>query len=124
MIDAKIAERDIATGLSAICAYCENWHDAKERGDKVKCHEDCGGPATGRGFPKYKGPLEGHLAKVCFICGCSATAGVEIGGRMIGVCDRMGPHKETCMDKLKRILTRAGVVAVKETVVPVIGGGE
>jgi hypothetical protein len=69
----------------------------------------------------YKGPLEGNLHTICFICGKKATAGVEIGGRMIGVCSRMGPGNETCLDKMKRILARAGTVVSKEILVPVVG---
>jgi hypothetical protein len=74
------------------------------------------------GFPMYKGIMEGKLHTFCFICGRDADAAVEIGGRLLGVCNRQGPNGETCVDKLKLILMRQGVVA-KERVVPVVNGG-
>jgi hypothetical protein len=83
----------------------------------------CGGPASGRGFPAYKGPMQDHLNTFCFICGKDASAGVEIGGRVLGACHNMGPNGQTCVDKLKLILERQRVI-VKEFVVPVVGGAK
>lgn len=124
MIKADMAAKEMETGLNAICSWCEHWHEANNRrteGEEVDCGKSCGGPAMGRGFPMYKGPLHGYLDRLCFICGKGATSGVQIGGRLIGVCNRMGPKKETCLDKLRNILARTGQVVAKEIVVPVVG---
>jgi len=42
-------------------------------------------------FPHYRGPLEGRLDAVCFVCGERPDAAVMLPGsqvRLIGVCDR------------------------------------
>jgi hypothetical protein len=122
MITAEMANVEIEIGLSAVCAWCEHWHNAKERGDIASCGMRCGGPVSGMGFPRYKGPVEMVLASFCFICGKSASAAVEIFGNTIGVCDRMGPGNETCKDKMIAMLNRRGNISVKEHLVPIIGG--
>jgi len=122
MITAQKVMAELATGLSAVCAWCEHWHNAKDRGVEAMCGQlQCGGPSVGKGFPSYKGIMENRLNSFCFICNNDAEAGVEIDGRMIGVCNTMGPNGETCMDKLKKILARQKIIA-RENVVPVIGG--
>lgn len=124
MITRKKVMEELSTGLSAVCAWCEHWHNAKDRGEEVACGRlNCGGPSVGKGFPAYKGIMEHGLHKFCFICNKEADAAIEIGGRMIGVCGNMGPSGETCMDKFKKIMERQSVV-VKENVVPVIDGGK
>lgn len=127
MITAQKVMRELSTGISAVCAWCDHYHNAVDRaearGIEVVCGMDCGGPSVSRGFPAYKGIMEGQLATFCFICGRDADAGVEIGGRMLGVCNNMGPGNETCMDKLRRLLARQRVIA-KENVVVVVNGGK
>lgn len=121
MIKADIAAREMETGLIFICAWCEHWHYAMDRGSTIGCGKDCGGPASGKGFPLYEGPFKSRLNNYCFICGREATSGVDIGGKAIGVCNRVGPSNDTCLDKLRRILARQNGVVVRERVVPVIG---
>ena len=124
MITAEMAKREIAMGLSAICAWCEHFHDAKLRGEMISCGKrDCGGPSKNRAFPQYKGPISGKLASICFICGEEADAGIGIGGGVIGVCNRKGPGGETHLEKFKGMITEPGKrLVVNEVVVPVVGG--
>ena len=124
MITAEKVTQEMKTGLAAVCAWCEHYHNNKERGPTVSCGQtDCGGPAAGKGFPKYKGFMERKLHSFCFICGKEPEAGFDIGGKMLGVCNKKHPDGETCMGKLKDILARQSVV-VHEQVVPVIGDKE
>lgn len=116
MIDNEMAAIEIGTGLSAVCAWCEHWYKSKDRGKTTMCGKGCGGPLSGKGFPLYKGPMNGMLHTFCFICGKEAQAAVEISGRMIGVCKRVGPGDEKCIDKMRSILSGRAVV-VNEMVV-------
>jgi hypothetical protein len=121
MITIDMAEKEIAFGLSAVCAWCEHWHDAKMRGENVKCGLLCGGPSSGMAFPLYKGPMAGRLGSICFICGKEADAGLSFGGGFIGVCERIGPNRETHLDKFKVMISGPGKrVVANEIVVPVV----
>lgn len=122
MIDGKLAKREMSTGLTAICAWCEHYHNSKRDGT-VGCEQDCGGPMAGRAFPQYKGPMETMLQSFCYICGKEPSGGIMIGGRMLGICETLGPNGQTCLDKFKLILDRRDNVVVKEHVVPVIDKG-
>lgn len=100
MIDAVKVDRMIENGLSAVCAWCENFWRVfdQHRGEEAHCGMDCGGPASHMAFPKYRGPMEGRMLSFCFICGKDADAGVDIKGRgAIGVCEKHVPQ-------LKRML--------------------
>ena len=117
MINEKLAKIEIKTGLSAVCAWCEHYHNGKKEG-KVCCgKKECG---LLYGFIKYKGPMESRLASFCFICGKNSESVIEIKGRMVGICHGMGPNKETCFDKFRSILhgNQKGVI-VNEIVVPI-----
>ncbi len=123
MITSEMAMLEMSTGLSSVCAWCEHWHEAKDRNVEVDCGRlKCGGPSVGRGFPAYKGPMAGHLSEICFICGKNPDAAVDIGQKMIGVCNRMGPER-TCMETLRLVLSRAQGLVVREEVVPLVNGG-
>ena len=121
MITYENARAEIEAGLSAVCAWCEHWHNQRVTNGEMACGMACGGPSVGKGFPLYKGPMIGNLNRICFICGESPDASVEIDGRHIGVCNRMGPHKEACVDKLRTILSGLKNVVVRERVVPIVG---
>lgn len=87
MVTKEMAEREMSTGLSAVCAWCEHWHNNKDRNHEVVCGQSCGGPKRGMAFPKYKGPWEGSLVRLCFVCGDEPDAMAEIKGQgMVGVC--------------------------------------
>jgi hypothetical protein len=117
MITKDMIDLEISTGLNFVCSSCEHWHNAKGKGIIVQCGQQCGGPSVGLGFPKYKGPFENVLSEYCFICGRNADGSVKIGDRLLGFCKNVGPNKETCLDKIKRIVLGSNNVIVKEIVV-------
>lgn len=124
MIDGKLAQKEISTGLAAVCAWCEHYHNGKRNG-MVGCgkEDECGGPLARRMFPLYKGPMENMLSSFCYICGGEPSGGIMIGSKVLGICDKMGPNGQTCMDKFKLILDGQRNVVVKEHVVPMVGQG-
>lgn len=115
MIDADSANKAVKNGLVAMCAWCERLWESYDRTGVLSCREDCGGPASSRGFPRYKGPWRQGRARFCFRCGAEATAMVEFRERdgernMIGICDG---H----IGELKNIIEgRQGVVLKEEKV--------
>ncbi len=123
MIDDALAKAEIEQGLAAVCAYCERYHNS-QRGDEVMCGQLCGGPEKRKAFPQYKGPLEGNISVICYLCGNEADTMVNIGGKMLGVCRRMGPNNQTCLDKFKLSLQGVKNIVVKEHIVPVVGAKE
>ena len=75
-----------------------------------------------RAFPEYKGPMKNRLAAICYICGNEADAGIQIGGGMIGVCNRPGPMGRTHIDVFKKMITKPGKkLVVNEVVIPAVG---
>jgi len=123
-----MAKREIEAGLSAVCAWCEHWHNGKDQWTVTKCGQmECGGPGANpaMAFPKYKGPWQNNLIKLCFICGEEPDAAVEIHGKgFLGVCKK---H----IVPLKRMLDRPGgkprtgpLPVVKEKFVPVPKEGD
>jgi hypothetical protein len=83
----------MANGVSFVCANCDNfWWSAERKLDGCKAHHErksCSGPVGGFGFPLYEGPLQGHLARFCFLTGEPATAVIRTkDGREIGATKR------------------------------------
>jgi hypothetical protein len=115
MLSEKLIQREIDSGLSAVCAWCEHHWATLRDGTTPGCQQtDCGGPLKGRAFPRYKGP-RADLASYCFICGKDADMAVQIDGKgFIGCCDS---HKTLMMETFKR---KGGAVVVKERVVPLV----
>ena len=100
MVTKEMADREISTGLSAVCSWCEHWHNNKERNGEAACGQDCGGPQKGIVFPEYKGPWKGNLARICFICGEEPGAMAEINGRgMLGVCSKHIGHMKKILER-------------------------
>jgi len=100
------------TGLCAVCAWCEHWHEAKEKrnlGQQMTCDKDCGGPSSLRAFPSYKGPYSGNLASICFVCGKDATAAVQIGDGFLGVCEKHVQQVRDIMEQRKVIVAERTV---------------
>lgn len=108
MVTEEVAAKLMKDGMVAVCAWCEHLHEAKDKGTDNCEMVGCGGPAALKGFPKYKGPMEGSLAKICYLCGQEADFGAKIDDRMIGVCNRVivGNEKTglTCAVLFKKIL--------------------
>jgi hypothetical protein len=85
--DAKAA---VAGGLSIVCATCENYWGARERGvpdGKCLATDGCGSPIAGDVFHEYLGPMT-QFDQFCFRCGDKATHALRVDKyvRVIGVC--------------------------------------
>lgn len=84
----------VASGVSFVCAHCFNFWEAHQRGlDQCLASAQgntCTGPIGGGTFPFYRGPMESHLANLCFVCGARADAACQVDGqtRLIGVCSK------------------------------------
>lgn len=76
----------VNSGLSVVCATCEHFWAAQDRGSE-SCGQRCGGPMSGGAFDKYKGPIT-DFSKMCFRCGAPATHAVRAVGnvRVLGCC--------------------------------------
>lgn len=78
----------VSEGYSPICATCEHFWNARDRGLSI-CGMRCGGPLGGLDFPEYKGPMTAErMAQWCFMCAREASYGVRVlgTGRVFGVC--------------------------------------
>ncbi len=121
MLTEPQVRREIETGLSAVCAWCLRYWEAKDRarGTPFSCGVGgCGGPSQGRAFPKYAGP-RANKAAYCMFCGRTADMAVEFhqegAGGMVGCC---ADHERL----LKMVLAnRKAQLVVRERLVPVIG---
>ena len=77
-------------GLSVVCATCENFWNARDRGvpdGKCLSKNGCGSPIAGDVFHEYKGPMT-QFDQFCFRCGNQATHALRVDNyvRVIGVC--------------------------------------
>ena len=82
----------VSRGLSIVCATCEKYWDARDKGiedDKCLAVDGCGGPMAGDVFHEYKGPMTA-FDRFCFVCGESATHAIRVKDlvRVIGCCAR------------------------------------
>lgn len=103
MLDDKKVKEAMTTGLSFICAVCENWHEAVEKkhvdgdGDLVCMrYRDCFSPLRGGSFDHYKGPLGMNVLRFCYVCGKPADKAIEPqvpNGKRVGCCT-------TCFDNV------------------------
>lgn len=116
MLSETMVKKQIDGGVSAVCAWCEHYWVRLRDGGTPGCQQpDCGGPLSGKAFPRYKGPRP-HLASYCFVCGTEADMAVEFTGRgSVGCCTG---HESL----LRKMIARDGQsVVVKERLVPVVG---
>jgi hypothetical protein len=90
-IDPTGVAHAMSTGLSAVCATCKKYWEARDHGvpgtgclTKVKC----GSPIAGDVFSDYEGPLNNALHLWCFVCARASDLGVRVQGKsqVIGVC--------------------------------------
>jgi len=82
----------MANGLSAVCATCSRYWEARDRGipgDACGSRVRCGSPMAGDTFSDYDGPLRGALHLWCFVCSQQAHFGIRVNGRsqVIGACE-------------------------------------
>jgi hypothetical protein len=80
----------MADGLSAVCATCTKYWEARDRdlpGHQCLSTERCGSPLAGDCFHEYEGPIS-DLSKLCFVCGEPSKYGLRVGQliRTIGAC--------------------------------------
>jgi len=82
-----------ASGLSAVCAACERYWEAREKGipgDRCLARGPCGSPLSGDYFRYYRGILTAEaFQRFCFVCAEAATHRLSNPGwpRCIGACD-------------------------------------
>lgn len=81
----------VSSGLSAVCATCDKYWAARERGvpgDRCLSIDNCGSPLAGDDFHEYKGPLT-DLRHFCFVCGNKSKYGIVSKGKtnIVGVCE-------------------------------------
>lgn len=78
----------VRTGYSTVCATCDRLHPDPQRPEIRVCNErTCGGPFSGRDFPRYKGPIT-DFSRWCFVCGEPSKYGVQAPetARRFGLC--------------------------------------
>ena len=80
----------IGKGLNVVCATCENYWDARDRGvpdERCLSTDGCGSPLAGDAFHEYKGPMV-RFDEFCFRCGNKATHAVRVSEhhRVVGIC--------------------------------------
>lgn len=92
-ISLEMMKEAARSGLSVVCASCELYWEARDKGilgDRCLAHDGCGSPLANGTFHEYRGPLtEDALKRFCFVCGSPAAKGLRRTGdpRMIGVCE-------------------------------------
>jgi len=91
-------ERAVRGGLSAVCATCLSYWEARDRGlPEPRClaEDDCASPFGGDTFHEYQGPIT-DFGCFCFVCGvdpsflvrvvpCSPRR-LPVPDRKVGVC--------------------------------------
>lgn len=83
------AKRLMSLGYAFPCSFCDRMFVPP--GGAPKCvMKDCGGPFSGRSFPRYKGILtRSTIAMHCFRCGDTAEEAIVAGDKgLVGVCKK------------------------------------
>lgn len=93
----EIRQAILKDKLSAICATCERYWEAKAQNKEglfCTSPNGCGGPLRGSHFPDYKGPIT-DFSRWCFVCGEDPTYGIRAlnssSQRVFGMCDQHPP---------------------------------
>ena len=86
---AKVAAA-VSGGLSVVCATCENYWEARDKGvpgGRCMARDGCGSPIAGDVFHEYRGPMT-QFDRFCFVCGSAATHAVRVDQyvRVVGIC--------------------------------------
>lgn len=89
-MDAVKIAAAVSGGLSIVCATCEKYWSARDKGiagDSCLSVDGCGSPIAGDVFHEYRGPMT-QFDSFCFVCGDRATHAVRVSThvRVIGVC--------------------------------------
>ena len=124
-----ISERGIreamARRVSCICATCERYWEARDRGipnDQCMSAGECGSPIAGDSFSQYKGPMT-QFDRWCFVCAAEAEFGVKPidHSRVVGVCrdhirliDDLVPVGVDSSNRVVSVQSPKGVVLLKD----------
>ena len=90
-IDPREVVRVMSEGLSAVCASCKLFWEARDQelpGFTCLAKDKCGSPIVGDDFHEYDGYLKHTLYNFCFVCGNKSDFGIRIPLKKstIGVC--------------------------------------
>lgn len=99
-LDSTKVAMAMASGLSAVCATCRKYWEARDLGipgDACTTKVRCGSPMAGDTFSDYDGPLKGSLHRWCFVCAGKAQFGIQVNGRptTVGACVQHVRYAET-----------------------------
>lgn len=99
MISGRPILQVMQSGTGFTCAHCTKfWWGVDRRLTQCKAgHErrECAGPLAGQAFPEYDGPLAGHLARFCFVCGSEPIGVAVVPQGRVGVCEKHMEWLET-----------------------------
>lgn len=118
MLTEDMAKVEMSTGLCAVCSWCEHWHESKDKWSTVKCGQNCGGLTRHppMAFPKYKGPWQNNIHKMCFICGVEPVSALEIRGQgFLGMCAK---HIDTAKKILKDVTGKYPIIQERVVFAP------
>jgi hypothetical protein len=89
----------LVPGMCWICRMCQTLAEAVDKGSESCLDSFCGGPAQGRSFPHYRGPLLSSVSNYCYLCGEDSDRLLAVGlGRVLGICRK-------CSDAMVRRAT-------------------
>lgn len=113
----------VAGGLSAVCATCERYWEARDKGipgDTCLATDGCGSPIAGDVFHEYRGPMT-QFDRFCFACGNQATHAVRVDlyVRVVGVCTEHVKLVQTLKPEGKRapnvvVVSKDGELKISE----------
>lgn len=91
----KISPLEVAEarskGFAFVCAMCTKLHAVPWRISPNCGVVDCGGPMSGKDFPRYTGDLEGNFVHWCFVCGQKDpehAVQIKKSKKLLGVCKK------------------------------------
>ena len=89
MIDKAALQRELDSGVNAVCATCQHHWEGKAKGRGSCGDELCVGPAKAGTFPNYKGPMaRERFPTFCLRC-LSPTLAFQVvvgGDKAFGLC--------------------------------------
>lgn len=82
--------------LSIVCATCQNYWNAKSRGEDFCGYSSCASPFFAKDFPDYYGPIS-DFSRFCWVCGDSSAQFIKIklSERIFGLCEEHFPWIKT-----------------------------
>jgi hypothetical protein len=111
-ITVEMMKAAARAGMSIVCASCELYWQARERGvpgDQCLAKDNCGSPLVGDCFHEYRGIMTSDAFKrFCFVCGTDSTHRLNHPNwiRSMSMCRE---HVEWMKDPEMRRPTPAGI---------------